>query len=60
MYSIDLEGLTLEELNKLIDRGERFYVTRPQPEIYDDSLWTTNDAFWCGGEPLPSGQPARE
>ena len=49
---VKASSLTTETINKLIDRGERFYVYDDEP-IFDDSCWTADDSFWGNGEQEP-------
>ena len=48
---IDMHYLTIDRLNELIDRGERFNVrTGNEPTAADEELWHTNHAFWSEGD----------
>ncbi len=47
---VNVNGLSVEALNILLEKGERFYATYEDSPIFDDSLWTTDYAFWGGGE----------
>ena len=53
MDSIDITKLSVQALNELIDKGERFYVA-VKDTPYDDSIWQTNYAFWGYPESKPT------
>lgn len=58
MEAVDITKLSVEALNELIDRGERFYVASKDTP-YNDSIWHTNYAFWGSPESEPPQEAGR-
>lgn len=53
---VNVQGLSVEALNILLEKGERFYATYDDSPPFDDSLWTTDYAFWGGGDSGSDGE----
>ena len=50
---VNVNGLSVEALNLLLEKGERFYATYDDSPPFDDSIWETDHAFWGRGESGP-------